>query len=238
MEIMVEDAEDRVDVPLSAEERSKLESTKSSFKATLTKSPNDVAGLVGYAEACAELGQLREAEETLLKLTKSSPTPDHFRLLGEVQSMQGSAAFKKASQTYAQGLELSKGDPSLDLVEGLTSTYVRANRGEDAVNLIKSLQAKATPSSQIGSVELRLLLAKTYSQWSGHGAEAEAVYNALIKERPSDYRIYLAKAVLQQEAGRTEDAQKSLVQARFYAGTREAKQLVDRIAAAAVVSAQ
>lgn len=60
--------------------------------------------------------------------------------------------------------------------------------------------APSVPSLQQEPVstafDYRLLLGKVYTQWKGHNQEAEAVYDALIKDYPDDFRGYLAKGLL------------------------------------------
>ena len=124
-------------------------------------------------------------------------------------------------------------------LQGLAGVLVSGGEGAAAVDLVRSsiaaASAASSPSSSLSStpplnvVELKLLLGKVYSQWKGHGGDALNVYDELIASDPEDFRGHLAKGVLLKEAGRSGDAQRSFIQARFLAPP-EARPLVDRIA--------
>jgi len=80
----------------------------------------------------------------------------------------------------------------------------------------------------IDPIQVDLLLGKAYSDW-GHISDAVSVYDKLINEHPEDFRGYLAKGVILKENGKSGDAERMFIQAKFFA-PEAAKALVDRYA--------
>ena len=72
--------------------------------------------------------------------------------------------------------------------------------------------------------------AQVYTQWPRHDADALAVYDKVIEERPQDFRGHAAKGVLLRKLGRKGEAQRAFLQARYNA-PRELQPLVDKIIA-------
>jgi len=73
------------------------------------------------------------------------------------------------------------------------------------------------PYRRVDDVSARLLLGKAYAAWRGHDGDAFAAYDDLIEAYPEDFRGYLAKGVFLKQRGRQGDAERLLLQARFYA---------------------
>jgi hypothetical protein len=49
-------------------------------------------------------------------------------------------------------------------------------------------QAGPDSTARLSPIEVDLLLAKVYSQWRGHTADAFAVYDRIIRDNPEDFR--------------------------------------------------
>lgn len=214
---------------ISSEEKLRWEGERQRFEARIAENANDVEALEGLAVSLSELRQYDQAEDALQKLVALPAAPvDAFRLLGEVRSLKGN--LKGAAAAYKQGVEASAGDPSLEMLQGLAATLVTDGRAAEAAEVLDGVKAAGVKEdAAVGRFELELLRGKVFSQWRGHTADAEAVYDALIKTSPDDFRGYLAKAVLLKEEGRKSDAERLFIQAKFYSPTKEAKALVDRI---------
>ena len=61
-------------------------------------------------------------------------------------------------------------------------------RYEEAIQKLQSYEPVAGKSEELGTVDLKLLIAKVYSQWDRHFGDALAVYDSIIEEYPNDYR--------------------------------------------------
>lgn len=72
--------------------------------------------------------------------------------------------------------------------------------------------SSSADQSSVDSVALDLLLAKTYNGWNGHDKDAIAVYEALIKRVPADFRGYLAKGLFLKDHGQKADAERMFIQ--------------------------
>ena len=82
--------------------------------------------------------------------------------------------------------------------------------------------------------QLDLLLGKAYAAWNKPG-DALVLFEGLIKERPKDWRGYLAKGGLLRDLGKSSDAEKAFFLAKAAArasGDSTAEAVVDRVMAA------
>uniref|UniRef100_A0A0A0LE87 ER membrane protein complex subunit 2 n=1 Tax=Cucumis sativus TaxID=3659 RepID=A0A0A0LE87_CUCSA len=208
---------------------------------------------VGAAVTSAELGEYAQAASLLEDLIKEkSDDSDIFRLLGEVKyklkDYDGSvAAYKSATKLFE--------DVNFEVLRGLTNSLLAAGKPDEAVqflldyrdnlNNVKLGEGKEMETKlSIDPVQVDLLLGKSYSDW-GHVSDAVSVYDQLISSHPNDFRGYLAKVCLSfslflslshthdthgiilKENGRSGDAERMFIQARFFA-PENAKMLVDR----------
>lgn len=159
---------------------------------------------------------------------------------GETRTELGE--YTKAVDAYRAALKAKGTD--FELLQGLTAAQIQAGTPQAAVTEVQSLLNEGEGSGY-GQVELQLLLGRVYSLWKGHGGDAMAMYDQLIKVRscvswsacchvrpwqdnPGDYRGFLAKGVLLKTQQRAGDAERMFLQARFLAPP-EAKALVDRL---------
>jgi len=65
---------------------------------------------------------------------------------------------------------------------------VNDKRYEEAVQKLQSFESVAGKSEALGAVDLKLLIAKVYSQWDRHFSNALEVYDGIINDYPNDYR--------------------------------------------------
>lgn len=225
-------------VKLSREEESNLKNMLKEYEATLRSNPKDPTAMEGAAVTSVELGEYARAASLLEDLIKEkSDDFDIFRLLGEVKyklkDYDGSvAAYKSATM-------LSK-DVNFEVLRGLTNALLAAGKPDEAVQFLLDCRERLK-SVKLGSmaegkemetklsidpVQVELLLGKSYSDW-GHVGDAVSVYDQLISSHPDDFRGYLAKGIILKENGRSGDAERMFIQARFFA-PENAKMLVDR----------
>lgn len=211
---------------LSEEQKVGLQARLREYQATLSLSPKDPAALEGAAVTLAELGAYNRAASLLEDLTKEKPTyPDAFRLLGEVKyelkDYEGSVAAYKSSFSVSKTLDF-------EVLRGLTNALLAAKKPDEAVQVLLASRERLNTekSNDVDLIQVELLLGKAYSDW-GHVSDAVAVYDQLIASYPNDFRGYLAKGIILKENGKSGDAERMFIQARFFA-PQKAKVLVDR----------
>lgn len=246
---------------LSGQEKAQRTLEAARAEGLLDRDPKDKAALETAGASYALLGEYGKARGFLERLVEvDRDNVEAWRLLGEVQDKDG--AGKEAATSFRRGLDAarSRGTLPLELLTDLTDLLVRQGSESEAVKLVKGLRDEVASASvavgegkpavtaatgkegvdsvdrklasDIGAVELDLLLAKVYTKWKGHGTEGIEIYDRLIREDPEDFRPYLAKGIVYKQDGRLGDAERFFIQARFFAKTPEAKAIVARLAAA------
>jgi Flp pilus assembly protein TadD len=200
---------------LGPEQQQELRDQLMEVSKRLESDANDLEALEAAAVLHARLGELSDAEQQLERLTTARPGDvDAWRLLAETRSQAGEIS--GAVEAYAEGFQASD-RASLEILTGLCSALVVEGKPQAAVDQVRSLLASDKAKPQLGEVELGLLLAKTYGQWQGHGADAMTQYDALSEAYPDDFRPPLGKGLLLREQGREGDAQRYILQAKFLA---------------------
>ncbi|GLJ08383.1 hypothetical protein SUGI_0087740 [Cryptomeria japonica] len=219
----------------TADEKASFEAQLQRFEETLKSSPEDLEALEGAAVTHAELGEYREASVLLEKLTqKSTENPDAFRLLGDVRYALGD--YDGSVVAYRSAMTKSSRS-SLEVLRGLTNALLAAKKPNEAVQELLSAKDRLSLElnrqdrgnvqvdessnqsnnlDQVDPVQVDLLLGKAYSNW-GHVGDATAVYDSLIATRPNDFRGYLAKGILLKENGKSGDAERMFIQAKYLA---------------------
>jgi len=234
---------------LSKEERDDREREVARLRARVASDPADAESLEALAVSLAELGDYPAASRELERLLgpgaddaagRGLPTaaaaraaggpgadPEAWRLLGEVRALGGDA--RGAVPAFERSIAVSDGGrASLEQLQGLAGSLAAAGRDADAAAVVRA--EIGDPASRLGDVEARLLLGKVYASSKGRAEEAERAYADCVAAHPEDYRAHLARGLwLRDSANRRGDAQRSFVQARFYA-PEAARPLVDRIA--------
>lgn len=231
-----------VEKQLTDEEKATLKERLQQYEAMLTSSPEDPTALEGAAVTLAELGEYERASSLIEKLTKERPNDSEaFCLLGELKyelkDFEGSASAYRSA--------LSADSINFEVLRGLTNSLLAAKKPSEAVQVLLSFREQLNdvgPDSsdklrdassnleqkiqKVDPVQVELLLGKAYSDW-GHVSDAVAVYDQLISKYPDDFRGYLAKGIILKENGKTGDAERMFIQAKFFA-PEKAKALVDR----------
>jgi cytochrome c-type biogenesis protein CcmH/NrfG len=212
---------------LAPEQRADIEKQLEEMNKKLDVNADDLESLEAAAVLHARLGEYSIAAEQLEKLTAAKPNDvDSLRVLAEAWSAAGEPA--KATEAYRKAWKVA-GENNLEILTGFASAFVDEGKPQIAVEQIRSA-SKSSKAKDIGEVELGLLLAKTYSQWRGHGPDAVAQYDALIEANPQDFRPPLGKALLLRDQGQEGDAQRYILQAKYLAPP-SARPLVDALTA-------
>ncbi|KAJ3683539.1 hypothetical protein LUZ60_013766 [Juncus effusus] len=225
---------------LTEEEKTTFQRAFSEYEEKLKESPNDASALEGAAVTLVELGEYDKASSFLEKLIKESPNyADAYRLLGEVKYEMKD--YDASISAFKKSLSLSD-KIDFDVLQGLTNTLLAAQKPEEAVQVLLSAREKinkentensadlnsenAQNNPKVDPIQVELLIGKAYSDW-GHLSDAVSVYDKLISDHPDDFRGYLAKGLILKQNGKTGEAERMFIQARFFAPDA-AKALVDR----------
>ncbi|CAG9462137.1 unnamed protein product [Pedinophyceae sp. YPF-701] len=212
-----------VDQPgLTKEQRKVLTEQAKEFEAKLAEDASDADALEALAVTYAELGRFADAETKLVRLTAAKPgDADVLRLLGETRAQQG--AYKTAAEAFLKSIEVSGAGATVEQLAEYTGALAAAGENKRAVSYLSKYDVPSeTPPGGVSVSDVRLLLARAYSQWRGHANEALSIYDAMLAERPHDWRVYAAKGQLLKNEGREADAQRMFIQARYYAPKGEA----------------
>ena len=105
-----------------------------------------------------------------------------------------------------------------------------AGAGAGGADLGGGLGAAAT------GPELRLLLGRAYTAWPGHQQDALATYDAFVRDRPDDYRGYVAKGALLAQGQDFAGADRAFLQGRYRARDPAERATVDQARAQAQLS--
>lgn len=203
------------EIKLGPEQQQELRDQLKEVSKKLESDANDVEALEAAAVLHARLGEFSDAERQLERLTAARPDDvEAWRVLAETRSQAGETS--KAADAYSRGWQAS-GKSSLEILTGWAAALVADGKPQAAVDQVRSVLASDNATSQLGEVELGLLLAKTYAQWPGHAGDAMTQYDALAEAHPDDFRPPLGKGLLLREQGREGDAQRYILQAKFLA---------------------
>jgi hypothetical protein len=95
-----------------------------------------------------------------------------------------------AAAAYREAYNRAEAD--IEVLKGFTQALLADAKPAEAARVVKAARSVAEKgAAQEGAlkpVEVELLLAKVYSQWRGHAAEAFAVYDEVIGKYPDDFR--------------------------------------------------
>lgn len=215
---------------LSDDQKAQLKQQAQKYESQLASNAADLEALEGAGVSYAQLGDFKQAETLLAKLTGARPTdPEAWRLLAETRFQLGD--YKGTAAAYEKAMAVA---PSIDLLQNLAAAYVNDGKPQAAIDAVKAA-GQHLPSNQdelvalgYGDSELSLLLGRVYAQWPGHDGQALDIYDKLIQKNPDDFRGYLARGVLFRGEGRQGDAERMFLQARYIA-PKESRALVDRV---------
>ena len=185
----------------------------SEYEKALTDSPEDIEKLKGAAESYVVLEDYAAAAPLLQKLLDVEPSADNAGNLADVWVAAGKPF--KAAEVYRNAIDADwSGDkPSPSLLKGLIDTLDKDDRYGLSLEYVKSFRQKGYSDE----VDAKLLEARVYSGWKGHGKEAEAAYQSVIDSHGDDFRGYLAKGVFMREIGKPDQADVLFRQAKSLA---------------------
>jgi tetratricopeptide (TPR) repeat protein len=191
----------------SASPRSDLEEQAKGYELVLQREPENQSALRGLVDTRIQQGKIKEIIPPLEKLAKLNPAqPDYAVLLAQAKQQAGDR--EGAAQAYRDTLAAQPGN--MRALEGLTGLLLQQQRAEAAASLLQDTlnSADATNKAKPGSVDVsgvKLLLARVYADQQRFD-EAIALYDQVIQTNKEDFRPVVAKALVLQAQGKTEEA--------------------------------
>ena len=191
----------------SASAKGDLEAQAKGYELVLQREPENQTALRGLVDTRIQQGKIKEIIPPLEKLAKLNPDqPDYAILLAQAKQQAGDR--EGAAQAYRDTLAAQPGN--MRALEGLTGLLLQQQRAEAAVSLLQDTLkgAEATNKAKPGSVDtpaVKLLLARVYADQQRFD-EAIALYDQVIQANKEDFRPVVAKALVLQAQGKTEEA--------------------------------
>ncbi len=216
-----------------SDQQGDLEAQAKGYELVLQREPDNRTALRGLLEVRLKLGDIKGSVEPLEKLAALNPEqPDYMVLLAQAKQQLGSR--EAAAQSYHAVLASHPGN--IHALQGLVSLLMQQKRPEAAIGLLQETLKTATQLNQTqpGSVEItsvQMLLAQVYFNEQRY-PEAMTIYDEAIKTNKQDFRPVLAKALVLQQQGKTEQA-KSLFTTATTLAPAQYKDQIKQLAKAA-----
>jgi len=206
--------------------RGELESQARGYELVLEREPENQTALRGLLEVRLELVDIPGAIAPLTKLAELYPEEVNYGLLlAQAQEYIGDR--QGASNAYRQVLAAHPGQ--MNALQGLVNLGLSAGDPQGAIELLEDSLKQATQANQLqpgtaDTISIELLLGRVYASDQRY-PEAIAVYDQAIEEDRNDFRPVLAKAIVLQTQGKTDEAQLLFSQAASLAPAQYQEQI-------------
>jgi tetratricopeptide (TPR) repeat protein len=163
---------------------------------------------------------------TLSELAQHRPNQPEYQIL-LAQAQQYTGDYEEAAATYRN---LLSSDPTnIKALQGMVNLLLQQDLPEAAIGLVQDTlktvaQENPLQPQQMEIVPLQLLLGKVYVGQERY-EDAIAVYNQAIEVDAKDFRPVLAKALVLQKQGKTQESQSLLTTAFSLAPARYKDQI-------------
>lgn len=195
-----------------AGKQEELQAQAKGYQLVLQREPDNETALKGLLFTQLELVRLGAADvkttiEPLERLAKLKPENTEYSIL-LAQARQQTGDREGAAKAYRSILESQPGD--VKALQGLVSLLLAEGRPEAAIGLLQDTLESAANLNQIkpntvNVISVQLMLGQVYAEQNRFN-DAIAVYDNAIKANKEDFRPVLAKALVLQKQGKTEDA--------------------------------
>ncbi|PSN10029.1 Tfp pilus assembly protein PilF [filamentous cyanobacterium CCP5] len=198
--------------------QTQLEQEARGYEAVLAREPDNLTALQGLVETRIQLGDLDGVIDPLERLAELNPDqPEYAVLLGQAQQQLGN--LDAAASSYRTVLDQRPGN--MQAMQGLVALLVQQDRPQAAIGLLQETlqtaqQLAADGDTSIDTTSVRLLLAEVQVS-SGNVDQALTIYDDAIAQAGSDFRPLLAKALVLQSEGRSDEAKPLFAQAEAIA---------------------
>lgn len=184
----------------------KYEIEAQGYQVVLEREPDNQSALKGLINARLNQNDLKGSIPSLEKLAQLNPNASDYTLL-LAQAKQQVGEIKAAEGIYRALLK--KEPDNLLAIKGLSDLWLTQGQPQTAINFVKRYLSQARVAS--GSkpfpdlISLQLLLSEIYVSQKRFD-EALTLYDSAIKIDKKDFRPLLAKSILLQQQGKTEEA--------------------------------
>lgn len=191
-----------------------LQARVEAYEEILAREPNNqtvTQDLVQTLEALVytqgQLEGLQGSLEPLERLVNLRPEVPTYRvLLGQAKQELGD--LDGATQDFREVLTQNPGD--IQALQAFAALLVEQGRPQAAIGLLEDTLETASQANEVtpGTIDVmsvKFLLAQFYAE-DGQSENALQLYDDVIDARAGDFRPFLAKALVLQEAGRGEEA--------------------------------
>lgn len=199
--------------------QAELEAQAKGYRLVLEREPTNQTALRGLIDTEIQLGNVEGVLGPLEQLVELNPNVTEYQVL-LAQTKQQLGDLEGAAQAYRQVLDQRPGD--MNALQGLTALLVQQERPQAAIGLLQDtlktnerLQTEGTASA-IDTTSVKLLLAQVQLE-TNNPTQALSLYDEAMTESPEDFRPVLAKALVLQEQGNTDEAQVLFAQAETMA---------------------
>jgi tetratricopeptide (TPR) repeat protein len=185
----------------------------------LSSSPEDADKLRQAAQSFLALDDYPKALPYLERLVAVDPTnEENVSALAETwiadgQPRRAVEAFRGIIDADVLGKGQGQTAPSPSFLRGFLDALGKDGRNGLALDYAKTFSKKGW----VDEVDGRLLEARVYSAWKGHGKDAESAYDAVITQHPEDFRGYLAQGVFFRTVGKPDAAEDAFRKAKSLA---------------------
>ena len=203
----------------------------------LSSSPEDADKLRQAAQSFLALDDYPKALPYLERLVAVDPTnEENVSALAETwiadgQPRRAVEAFRGIIDADVLGKGQGQTAPSPSFLRGFLDALGKDGRNGLALDYAKTFSKKGW----VDEVDGRLLEARVYSAWKGHGKDAESAYDAVITQHPEDFRGYLAQGVFFRTVGKPDAAEDAFRKAKSLAPSDTAS-VVNQVIAASKAS--
>lgn len=195
-----------------AGKQEELQAQAKGYQLVLQREPDNETALQGLLFTQLELVRQGAADvkttiDPLEKLAKLKPENTEYSVL-LAQARQQTGDREGAAKVYRSILESQPGD--VKALQGLVSLLLAEGRPEAGIGLLQDTLESAPNLNQIkpntvNVISVQLMLGQVYAEQERY-ADAINVYDNAINANKEDFRPVLAKALVLQKQGKTEDA--------------------------------
>ena len=188
---------------ISSQMNAQLEAEANGYQKVLLREPQNDTALRELLNIRLQQQALDSAIAPLETLAQIHPEqPQYGILLGQAKQYREDT--EGAATAYSDVLTNEPGN--IMALGGLVNLFLNQNLPERAIALLQDTIDSATDTENIDLNSIQLLLGEVYTEAQKY-PDAIALYDRIAQTDPSDFRPLLAKALVLQKQGKTEDAQ-------------------------------
>lgn len=192
---------------LSDSVKEEVQKQAEAVEEALAATPDDIDKLKQAAQSYLALDDYPKALPFLERLVAVDGSEENVSALAETWIADGQP--RRAVDVYRSVIDagvLSKDGqttaPSSNILRGYLDALGKDGRNGLALEYANTFSKKGW----VDEIDAQLLQARVYSSWKGHGKDAEAAYDRIVTENPSDFRGYLAQGVFYRTGAGKPDA--------------------------------